>query len=241
MDWEHFHLLPLFGLVSVTAGYLGYHYISGSRRLIRFITGSRDTGSAEIYRVLFQKLTGFVFLGVLPAVAMLLVPITFEQIGVTVKNSSESLFWIAILGTLILIVNFFAARKEDNLRMYPQIRISEWTPRIVFLSSAGWVLYLMGYEFMFRGILLFTCIPVIGVWPSVALNVAIYAFVHMTKGMKETLASIPMGILLCILTLKTETIWVAFFVHVILALSNEYFSIYYHPDMHFQKRGEKRS
>jgi membrane protease YdiL (CAAX protease family) len=185
---------------------------------------------------LFQKLAGFVLLGVIPAIAMIFIPLTFEQTGISIRNLPESMLWVAILGTVIIFINFFAARKPDNLSMYPQIRIRIWTPGRILLSSMGWVLYLLGYEFMFRGLLLFTCVMVMGVWPAIVLNTALYAFVHMPKGMKETLASIPMGILLCILTIKTGTIWVAYFAHVILAVSNEVLSIHFNPDMSFAKR-----
>ncbi|MBK7407617.1 MAG: hypothetical protein IPJ40_05760 [Saprospirales bacterium] len=39
--------------------------------------------------------------------------------------------------------------------MYPQIRVAEWTFSLVLWSSLTWVLYLVGYETLFRGILFF--------------------------------------------------------------------------------------
>lgn len=192
----------------------------------------------KVYWILFQKLTGFIFLGILPALAMLMMPVTLKQVGVSFQNLTQSLLWIAGLGTLIIVVNLFAARKPGNLAMYPQIRIARWTPRILAASSLGWALYLLGYEFIFRGVLLFLCVPVIGLWPSVVMNVSFYALVHLPKGMRETVASIPMGLLLCLLTLKTGTIWVAYFAHVILALSNDYLSLYFHHEMRLEMKSK---
>ncbi|MCK5838327.1 MAG: CPBP family intramembrane metalloprotease, partial [Bacteroidales bacterium] len=89
-----------------------------------------------------------------------------------------------------------------------------------------------GYEFLFRGILLFLSLPILGYWPAIFLNVSFYAFVHVPKGAKETIACIPLGFVLCVLTLETGTILIAFFTHLALALSNEYFSIYFNKKMY---------
>jgi membrane protease YdiL (CAAX protease family) len=193
----------------------------------------------KVFWILFQKLTGFIFLGVLPALALLFMPVTLEQVGVAFHNLTTSLLWIAGMGAVVVVINLIAARKPGNLAIYPQIRIARWTPGILAASSLGWALYLLGYEFIFRGVLLFLCVPVMGIWPSIVLNVSFYALVHLPKGMRETIASIPLGLILCVLTLKTGTIWIAYFAHVILALSNEYLSLYFHPEMTLQLKRKK--
>jgi membrane protease YdiL (CAAX protease family) len=88
---------------------------------------------------------------------------------------------------------------------------------------------------MFRGFLLFSSLPVLGIWPSILLNTAVYSLVHIPKGNKETLGAIPFGILISYLAIETGTFWIAFFTHVILALSNEWFSLRTHPEMLFKK------
>ena len=57
------------------------------------------------------------------------------------------------------------------------------------------------------------------------VNTIIYSLAHVPKGNREALAAIPFGIILCYLTIKTETIWIAVFVHLALALSNDYFAL----------------
>ncbi|MDD5508979.1 MAG: CPBP family intramembrane metalloprotease [Bacteroidales bacterium] len=235
---DNVHLLPAFAITAFTLCYVTYSIIAGSLSLRNRMESRYGEEKTKVRWILFQKLTGFVFLGLLPALAMLTLPVSLKQVGVSLHNLPESLLWIAGLGTVLVVVNLFAARKPDNLAMYPQIRIARWTPRILAASSLGWALYLLGYEFIFRGVLLFLCIPVMGIWPSIVLNVAFYALVHLPKGPRETIASIPMGLILCLLTLKTGTIWVAYFSHVILALSNEYLSIHFHPEMRLEVKSK---
>ena len=78
---------------------------------------------------------------------------------------------------------------------------------------------------------LFVSVAYLGVWPAIILNVAIYALVHVPKGIKEAVGAIPLGILLCIITLQTGSIIVALAVHIIMALGNEWFSLKAHPGM----------
>lgn len=99
------------------------------------------------------------------------------------------------------------------------------------LSGITWLVFLLGYEFLFRGFLLFASVAVMDVWAAIALNCALYAFAHLYKGPGETFGSIPVGILLCYLTLLTGNIWTALILHSVMALSNEWWSIRAHPNM----------
>ncbi|RME04338.1 MAG: CPBP family intramembrane metalloprotease, partial [Bacteroidetes bacterium] len=102
-----------------------------------------------------------------------------------------------------------------------------WPRSVVVASAVTWVLYLLAYEFMFRGWLFFTCLDAMGPELAIVVNVSLYALVHVPKGFNETVGAIPLGALLCWLTMQTGTIWIAFLVHSIMALSNEWFSMYY--------------
>jgi len=59
---------------------------------------------------------------------------------------------------LVIPLVHFSARKPKNLVNYPQIRAKVWTSKMVYMNALGWFLYLFGYEFLFRGVLLFPLI-----------------------------------------------------------------------------------
>ncbi|RMF23908.1 MAG: CPBP family intramembrane metalloprotease, partial [Bacteroidetes bacterium] len=132
---------------------------------------------------------------------------------------------------LVVVLNFFATRSPENLAMYPQLRLREWGWGHVVGSALSWAAYLLAYEFLFRGVLLFGSLPALGPVLAVALNVSLYALVHVPKGAREAFGALPLGLVLCLLTLQSETIWLAFFVHLALAWSNEWFSLWRHPEM----------
>ena len=95
----------------------------------------------------------------------------------------------------------------------------------------GWAAYLFGYELLFRGVLLFPLADELGVWTAIAINIALYSATHIPKGLDETIGAIPLGLVLCILTLYTDTIWIAFIVHVIMAWTNTFTALRFNPEM----------
>ena len=74
----------------------------------------------------------------------------------------------------------------------------------------------------------------VGVWPAIAVNIALYSATHIPKGLDETLGAIPLGLVLCWLTLASGTIWIAFLVHVAMAWTNSLTALKHHPDIHYR-------
>jgi membrane protease YdiL (CAAX protease family) len=93
----------------------------------------------------------------------------------------------------------------------------------------------LGYEFLFRGILLFPLVDALGVWPAVAINTVMYSATHIPKGLDETIGAAFLGVVLCLVTLITGTLWVAIVIHITMALTNSFSSIYHNPEMNFVK------
>ena len=227
---EYFEIVIVF--LTVSFGFLVYYFFSNSALLQNTVLRKINSNKKPIYRVVFQRLTGFVFLGVIPfSIGLLAFPRNITDFGLSFTNSLSSLFWILIISAFIVPMNLLNARKENNLRMYPQIRYKKWNFGLIFLSAVTWMFFLLAYEFLFRGFLLFSCEKAFGAWPAIAVNVAVYSFVHLPKGRKETIGAIPLGFILCFLTLNTGNIWAAYWIHVVLALSNEWISLAIHPDM----------
>jgi membrane protease YdiL (CAAX protease family) len=228
LSWNEDNLAPVVSIFSTTILFLIYHFTGWSKQFIRKF--AQDDTQLKI--VLFRRALGAVSFGIIPALMIILVfQGNFAAFGLSLKHFSESLIWIAGLGFLIIPMNYFAARKPANLEQYPQIRKKEWTTGLILTSAISWIIYLTGYEFMFRGWLLFGTAGYTGIWPAIALNTAIYALVHVPKGLNEAAGAIPLGFVLCIATISTGTIWVALLTHIMLALSNEWFSIKYHHEM----------
>lgn len=235
--WKFEYLEPVVALSACTLGFIGYYFISGSKLLHALFTKNFGEDKTLVWWIVFQKFAGVVFLGIIPAIiGLITLSKTPADFGMKTGNALLSLYWIAGLSAVIIPINLVFAGKADHLKSYPQIRAREWNIRLILVNTLSWSAYLFAYEFLFRGFLLFACIPTFGILPAIAINTAIYAFVHIPKGVKEALGAVPFGILLCIITINTRTIWAAFFAHLILSQSGEYIAVYFNPEMHFKFR-----
>lgn len=233
-SWQPEALESTLALLLFTLGFSAYHFLSLSPRLKEYFTQKYGAEKGHTRHVFFQRYLGMLSIGLIPALVMwLCLGKGLTAYGVTLENIDTSLYWILGLGTPILIISYFKTQSPGNLASYPMIREKEWGRKLVFQNAISWIGYLVGYELMFRGILLFGLVPLLGVWPAIAVNAALYALAHIPKNVGETLGAIPLGIFFCLLTLHTGTVWIAMFVHFIIALSNSFFSLRAHPEMKF--------
>ncbi len=221
----------------VTIGFVLYHFISNSSTLKNYFIKKYGHKIYSAIHISFIRLIGFLFYGVIPLLIILIFKHkSLFEYGLNFRNTDYPIVWVILLCSIIILINYPNRVKPDNLKLYPQIRNKEWSYRLLIYSALGWILYLAAYEFLFRGFLLYHCVYAFGIGPAIAINVGIYSLVHIPKGKKEAIGAIPLGLILCILTLKTGNILSAFIIHVIMALSNEWFTLGAHPVIHLIKK-----
>lgn len=231
-EYTNFSLALLWSV----CGFALYYFLSRDHALAQKWSGKGEH-KVQVYKVLIQRGWGFLFLGLIPLILVLLVfrdPVREYGIGFHFKQGLP--WWSFLVIPFILVAAYFTSSSPGNLALYPQIRIKDWTSPVLAVSALSWILFLVGYEFLFRGFLLFTSVRVIGPWPAIALNCTLYAFAHFYKGPGETFGAVPMGVLLCYLSLLTGNIWSAVLIHSVMALSNEWMSIRAHPDMNIIRK-----
>ena len=222
----------ILSMVIITITLYVYFFSSMPARWIAKMLVAQKSLDQVTWPIYMRRILGFICLGSASLVTMVIYGDKMDEFS-GLGFLAEIKIWLIVIGITIItqIINYFNASSQSNLALYPQIRKEEWSFSLLACSGFTWVIYLCAYEFLLRGVLLFSTLSILDQTATIVLNVAIYAFIHLPKGTKETLASIPFGIVMCILTLASQSIWPAVFLHIVLALSNEWFSLYYHPDM----------
>lgn len=232
LNWKPEYLKPVVVLFSGSLGFVLYYFASTSQAVKKYLEKNYKPESQQILQVLIDKILGFFFLGVMPALSVIsLLGIPLLDMGFKVQDSPISIVWTIVLCVAIFVLNFIIPKSEQHLELYPQMRLTEWKWKHLLLDSLGWVAYLISYEFLFRGMLLFVLVPVWGVWPAILVSTSLYALAHVPIQMKEAFGAFPFGIFLAMITLYTGSIWMAFFIHLSLAVSNNLFCVYHHPKM----------
>ncbi len=240
LSWQFNDLTSFLPIVLSLVFFVVYWFTAQSTAIKhRFYTG-QDFDKASVKHIFFTKYFGFLTMGVIPSVICLifLPKYTLADYGLTIIPSTTlfTVIWTLGLSVLVIPLAYFSAKKPKNLVNYPQIRARVWTRKTIFITALGWALYLFGYEFLFRGTLLFPLVDALGVWPAIAVNIALYSATHIPKGLDETIGAIPLGLVLCLLTLASGTIWIAFLVHVAMAWTNCFTALKFHPDIHYQSK-----
>lgn len=227
-------------LLVFSIGYMSTFFIANSKRLHDLLRSRFGEKRTSLIWALVQRGVGFFCLGFLPGVVFLsLSGSRFSDIGFTFHYSLSSFLLTLAVGVCVVVISFLFSRKPENFQRYPQVRLTHWTLRVVLLNAGSWMAYLLAYEALFRGIVFFSLLDTLGIWLAVLITTSLYIIVHIPKGIKETLGAAPFGILLCLITWEAGTIWPAFFLHVILALSFDHFSLCANPDMgYFFKRSK---
>jgi membrane protease YdiL (CAAX protease family) len=184
---------------------------------------------------LTEKITGFFLFGIIPFLLFVcLIGILPSEAGFTSGVSGRYWYLLVIFLAIVTVLTFIGSKKKITQERYPQLRIKVWSLKYSIISVSGWILYILGYEFFFRGIFLFICFREFGFWAALLINVFLYALVHLDQGVFMSLGSVPLGVILCLLSLLTGSFLFAFLIHSWMALSNEIFSIYHNPSLSFR-------
>ena len=139
----------------------------------------------------------------------------------TAPLHQNALGWIAIPACILVPLVWRAGRQPAQQARYPDFRVPHATRAQQALSATSWLVYLIGYEALFRGLVLGVCIQVAGVGVGVAIHTALYVLAHLHKDAAETLGCLPMGYLFGYMTLQTGSLWPALLLHVAIAIAAE--------------------
>ena len=211
-------------LIGLIAYLLYFTFLKSS--YVKTKTTKRFTpAKSSFYWIQLTRIVAFICMAIIPLAYIQYLEIDFWTIDFNWTASDTK--YTLILALILVPLGAINAKGKEHLAMYPQVRMSRWNTLEYLSNIVSWGIYLLGYEFLFRGILFLGLIPFTGLYPAIAINTALYALAHLYKGKKETLGSIPLGIILCLITAETNTIWTAFAVHWIMAGNNFAWSHYF--------------
>ncbi len=235
LAWQPEQLEISLVLVLLTLGFLVFHFFYlPTSPACQYLLRKHGAEEGHLRHILLRRMIGVFVYGIIPALLLFtLTPYSWADYGVRFEWHSSMLYWIAGLSTIIFFLTKNTAKQAESLAMYPEIRHERWGNGTLFKSVTTWILYFLAYELLYRGFLLFASVRAMGVWSAIILNCTLYAITHIPKGELEAVGAIPLGFLMCIMTLQTGTIWLALFAHVALSMTNLYFSLKYHPQIFY--------
>jgi membrane protease YdiL (CAAX protease family) len=193
-----------------------------------------DTESEPEAQIYLERLLGFLLFGVIPGFFFQIVSRNrLGNYGLSLPAGDDLWLWWVIPLALFIGMYFVRPAKSVDTSFYPQVRKDDWGTRRLVFNTLSWFVYLVGYEFAFRGWLLFTCLHEFGFLPAIMINSAIYSLSHVPKGFGEAIGAFFMGILFCVIAILTGSFIIPLVLHLILAVGNDLKAITINPDMHY--------
>jgi membrane protease YdiL (CAAX protease family) len=238
---NNYSYLAAISIFSAIVLFLCY-YLLTRNDLILNLFRHKENNSSPNPRISFLtgKVTGFVLFGIVPYLIFIgLAGMLRPETGLTVSASFRYWYILPVSFIIVPVLAFRATKSLKSQEKSPQLRIKTWSTGSILVSVLGWILYLLGYEFLFRGILWFICYKAFGFWPALLINVSLYSIAHLNQGVLMTLGAIPVGVIFCLFSFLTGSFLFAFLGHCCLAISNELFSIYNNPDLKFVNRKKR--
>ena len=136
-----------------------------------------------------------------------------------------SLALAAGIGVAVAPVIMVAVRLPEMRRFYPELRLpaaaGSSRARLRLAMIGGWLVYLVGYEALFRGLLVPVLAREFGLWPGIAVATGLYVLAHLDRPSAESLAAIPAGFVMAALTLVTGSFVASLLLHWIISTVNE--------------------
>lgn len=139
-------------------------------------------------------------------------------------------FWklLAVSSAIMLPLVYLMSLTEGFAAKYPFLQIYNGEPYIgqtLLIWELIYFLQFFGLEFFFRGFLVHSLKPSLGLYSIFVMTVP-YCMIHFSKPMPETLSAIAAGIFLGWLSYKNGSIWLGLVLHCMVAFSMDIFALY---------------
>jgi hypothetical protein len=103
---------------------------------------------------------------------------------------------------------------------YPLFDEAQKSVMHFIVYQASYMLYFIGWEFIFRGFMLFGLKPALGFY-AIFVQTIPFAIMHFGKPQIETLAAVGAGVLLGYLAVRTRSFWYGWMLHSLVAVTND--------------------
>lgn len=211
-------------LLSVPVIILVYIYHGMDETFARYFSHLSNLYYFDIYRYVYQFLATLILFFLFPLVIIKLVfKGKLKNYGLTLGDKRFGLRFIIITIPLIVTPIMILGAYMPQIRaVYPLSKLVQDKASVFLLYEFSYVLlYYVGWEFFFRGYILFGLREKFGDTYAILLQVIPSAILHFNKPEPEFLGSIILGLVLGYLALRTRSILYPLIIHSYIGVSTD--------------------
>jgi membrane protease YdiL (CAAX protease family) len=171
------------------------------------------------------KITTLIFLIAYTVLCFFVMPVVtskiifrenIKKLGLIVPENKKTALFLIIVALLLLAPCMVLFAQQKQFQHYYSLGHPS-VSKFIFIQFMMLPIYYFIEEFFFRGFLFLTLWRKIG-WHSFWITDVIFTCAHFGKPLPEILLAIPAGIILNYLTLRTQSIYPAAWVHAVLGI-----------------------
>lgn len=185
--------------------------------------------SDNLYALIWWAIVSVFFYFVVPALIVTIVQKRkLRDIGLSLEIEPGFVKLLLTCVAFMLPLVFLMSLTQGFAEKYPFLQIygsGEYPTRTLLVWEIFYFLQFFGLEFFFRGFLLNSLKPSLGLYSILVMTVP-YTMIHFQKPMAETFAAIIAGVFLGWLSYRNGNIWMGLVLHCIVAASMDILALY---------------
>jgi len=208
-------------LISATLLMLAWHYFGMSEFAVGHLTSWLErTGNALFAAGAYELLSAFLLLGLIPLLIVALgLRESLPSYGLSLGVGQRTVRLILLGAPLFALAGYIASSDPAVTAEYPVNRAAGESVAAFAVHVACYLLFYFGWEFMFRGYLLFGIAERHGVVIALLVQTMASSLLHIGKPTIETFLAVPAGLLWGWVALRSRSILPSFVQHATLGIT----------------------
>ena len=186
-----------------------------SRRFFRYnyFEQLQSDKNIFLYEYIYWFVGDFVTLFLLPVLTIkFLFKDRLTNYGLKTGNYKTGFKYSVLFLVIMIPILWFVSADSDFIQIYPQLNDVKYSWNIFLIFESGILLYMVAWEFIWRGFMLFGLEPKFGYY-AVLFQMIPFVILHNGKPAIETFGAILAGLALGILALRTRSILYCIITH----------------------------
>lgn len=148
---------------------------------------------------------------------------SLRDYGLRLGDWSFGLKFVAIAGPVVLLAAYVGSGQPDMQAEYPLTKSMMGNPGLFFFIEIFYILYYLGWEFLFRGVMVFGLETRFGAVAAVLIQTIPSAIVHIGKPPAESFGAILAGLVFGYLAVRTRSIFYPLILHAMVGIGTDLF------------------
>lgn len=179
----------------------------------------------DFYSAIYEFAIGFLLMFAIPAViARVVFKKPLRDFGLGLGDAKFGFTFVAIAAPLILLLAYSGSLTASIQAEYPLARSAVHSLPLFLAAETAYVfLYYFGWEFFYRGFMLFGLEKHYGALAAILIQTIPSTIVHIGKPASETFAAIIGGLVFGYLAIRTRSLIYPLILHVMVGLGTDVF------------------